>query len=115
MFICGPHLTLIFMHVDANMFHGWSPALCGTVCVDHLQRLIDMLSGLCGALACIGLYGVMSYTVSRRTGEISIRMAFGAKCSGVIWFVLWDLLRPVAIGLGVMVLAIVAGAPGCAI
>jgi macrolide transport system ATP-binding/permease protein len=53
------------------------------------------------AIACVGLYGTMSYTVARRTGEIGIRMALGAPRGRVVWMV----MRQVAI-MGAMGLAI---------
>src|SRR5258708_7746094 len=69
------------------------------------QRLIAELSAFFGGLALlmagIGLYGVMSYTISRRTSEIGIRMALGASKTGVIWMVLRETLWLVAIGVGI--------------
>jgi ABC-type antimicrobial peptide transport system permease subunit len=71
------------------------------------ERLIAQLSTLFGALAlilaCIGLYGVMSYFVARRTGEIGIRMALGATRSSVVFMVLrgevWQILIGLALGI----------------
>lgn len=80
--------------------------------VDELlaeERLFATLSSFFGllatALACIGLYGVMSYTVAQRTNEIGIRMALGATTSSVMQLVMREttllVVVGVAIGLGV--------------
>ena len=59
------------------------------------QTIIADLSAFFGLMAvflsCIGLYGLMSYLVSRRTGEIGIRMALGANRSEVAWQVLREI------------------------
>ena len=60
------------------------------------QRLIARLTTIFGALAlglaCLGLYGVMSYTVARRTSEFGIRLALGSTRSKVLWVVLRESL-----------------------
>ena len=66
------------------------------------ERIVAMLSSFFGIVAlllsCIGLYGVMSYAVSRSTNEIGIRMALGAQRSNVLWMILRQTLALVAIG-----------------
>ncbi|MBV8673480.1 MAG: FtsX-like permease family protein, partial [Acidobacteriaceae bacterium] len=51
------------------------------------------------ALACIGIYGVMAYTVSRRTNEIGIRMALGAEPQRVLRMILGEASWITAIGI----------------
>ena len=73
-----------------------------------VARLASFFGGLALLLACIGLYGVMSYGVARRTNEIGIRMALGARGQSVLWLVLREALALVAIGLVVGVLVSLA-------
>jgi ABC-type antimicrobial peptide transport system permease subunit len=67
------------------------------------ERLMAVLSGFFGGvgalLAGIGLYGLVAYTVARRTNEIGIRMALGATPRDVTWMVQKSALMLVAIGL----------------
>jgi ABC-type antimicrobial peptide transport system permease subunit len=64
-----------------------------------LAKLSAVFAGLAIVLATIGLYGVMSYAVSRRTNEIGIRMALGAAASNVRGMVLWESLLLIGAGL----------------
>jgi macrolide transport system ATP-binding/permease protein len=51
------------------------------------------------AIACVGLYGTMAYSVARRTNEIGLRMALGAERQRLIWMVLREVFVMAAIGL----------------
>ncbi len=75
------------------------------------DRAIAMLSSFFGALALllasVGLYGLMSYSVTRRTRELGIRAAIGAQRGAILWFVLRE-------ALGLALLGIALGIP-CAL
>jgi predicted permease len=64
-----------------------------------LAALSTVFGGLATLLAAIGMYGVLSYGVSRRTAELGIRMALGAQRGDVQWMVLRDTGKMVAAGI----------------
>jgi predicted permease len=91
--------------VDSNL--PLSHVSTQTQVIDKLlsqERLIAFVSSFFGlvalALACIGLYGLLSYEVSRRTREIGIRMALGAQKADMLRRVVGQGLRPALLGLG---------------
>ena len=82
----------------------------GRVAQERLFALAySLFGGLALLLACIGLFGLMSYNVSRRTNEIGIRIALGAQRAGVIGMVLREsmimVIAGVVIGLAVAIAA----------
>jgi ABC-type antimicrobial peptide transport system permease subunit len=64
--------------------------------------MLAMLTTYCGGfavlLACIGLYGLMAYSVAQRTGELGLRMALGAPPRNVRWMVLRENSATVLVG-----------------
>src|SRR5215813_2230359 len=105
------HLQQIVQELDQNLSVESRPLLD---LVDHsllLQRLIARLTGLFGLLglllACLGVYGIMSYTVAQRANEMGIRLALGAQRRDIIRHVLleamWPVFGGVAFGLAVAV------------
>jgi putative ABC transport system permease protein len=62
--------------------------------------LLGVFSGLALLLATTGIYGVLSYSMSRRTSEIGLRMALGASASGIMRMTMLQGMRPALLGIG---------------
>jgi predicted permease len=74
--------------IDGNLSGFW-----------HLEVLIAILGGVAVTLAVIGIYGVISFAVSRRTQEIGVRVALGARNKDIYSAVIKSNLRPIVAGM----------------
>jgi predicted permease len=103
-------LAAIDPNLSITHFSPYDAEVAGNFNQDRLlARLTSSFGVLALMLASVGLYGVMSYFVVRRTSEIGIRMALGAARSGVVAMVLrgalWQLLIGLAIGIPAALIA----------
>jgi len=99
-----PHVRNAVRSIDPKLPVGASTTLTEVVsdslwAYRLIARLTSIFGGLALGLACLGLYGVLSYTVARRTAEIGVRLALGASRGAVLWLVLNNLLVLVGAGL----------------
>jgi len=92
-----PDIRTIALQVDAQLMRDRLTARLSVVC-----------GGLAMLLACVGLYGVLSYSVAWRTSEIGLRMALGAQRSAILGLVLRDALLVTVIGTAAGLAAAVA-------
>jgi len=100
----NPNLTIEDLHaLDAQIADNFTQERL-------IARLATLFGGLALILASVGLYGITSYQVARRTSEIGLRMALGANRGNVVRMVMREALIQASIGLAIGIpVAILAG------
>jgi predicted permease len=102
--LLAPAVRQAIGEVDANLplfdVASLSDQMKDSLLQDRLvTQLVSFFGVLALLLACVGLYGVMAQAVARRTNEIGIRMALGARGKNIVWMVLREVLFLVFAGL----------------
>src|ERR1019366_6634107 len=73
----------------------------GTIGIAYIAVMMGVIGGMALVLAAVGVYGVMAFTVTERTYEIGVRMAFGAETSDVLKMIIGRGLLLTGIGLAI--------------
>lgn len=87
----APHRPFEFQFLDQNL-----DALYKSE--QRTKNIFLLFAGFAIFIACLGLIGLSSYTIERRTKEIGIRKVLGASLSGIVSLVSFDFLKLVALG-----------------
>jgi predicted permease len=99
----APAIKSIAANLDGKLFPTITPLKVGfrknVAQVEEIATIISLLGGIAIFLAVVGLLGLISYAVSRRTKEIAIRLALGADRTEIFSTVLRRFALPVPIGL----------------
>lgn len=102
----APQVRVLIQKVEPQLSAGEFNTLADQVDQSlYQEKMMSHLSSFFGvlalALACIGLYGIMAYAVTRRTNEIGIRLALGAERANIMRMVLREALVLAAIGVAI--------------
>ena len=86
----GPPVSLLASEIDRTL-----------VRERLIARVLGAFAVLALLLAAAGLYGVLAYSITRRTGEIGVRLALGATRGAVLWPVLTESMKLVTVGIAI--------------